>query len=193
MNSSAQIILASASPRRSALLQQIGIDHCIQAVDIDETPHPRESATHYVQRVAAEKSLACQTAFNPGLPVLAADTSVICDGDIIGKPENLEHAIAILERLSGRTHQVFSAVSLRGDQHWQALSISEVSFNTLNRETIMAYWQTGEPQDKAGAYAIQGFASTFIRHINGSFSGIMGLPLFETAQLLARQGIKVIV
>lgn len=192
MNTAAQIILASASPRRSALLQQIGIQHIIHAVDIDETPHPGESAHAYVERVAAEKSLACQRALNSPLPVLGADTSVICDGDIIGKPNDLDHAIAILERLSGRTHQVFSAVSLRGNQHWQTVSISEVTFCTLNREAIIQYWHTGEPCDKAGAYAVQGFASTFISTIRGSFSGIMGLPLFETAQLLARQGIKVI-
>ena len=192
MSNTAQIILASASPRRSELLRQIGIEHIILSADIDETPLFDESPMAYVERVAAEKSLACQQQFSTHLPVLSADTSVICDNEIIGKPEDLEHAIAILSKLSGRTHQVFSAVSFRGNQHWQAISISEVSFRQLTRDEIIAYWNTGEPCDKAGAYAIQGLASTFINAISGSFSGIMGLPLFETAQLLARQGIRVI-
>ena len=187
-----QIILASASPRRSELLKQIGISHRIMAVDIDETPLANESPLAYVERVAAEKSAACQVLLNDNLPVLSADTSVICDGEIMGKPLDLDHAISMLSRLSGRSHQVYSAVSLRGDQHWQALSISEVKFKSLSTDEIIAYWQTGEPCDKAGAYAIQGLASTFIESITGSFSGVMGLPLYETAQLLAKQGIKVI-
>jgi septum formation protein len=187
-----QIILASASPRRSELLKQIGISHRIMAVDINETPLANESPLAYVERVAAEKSAACQVLLNDNLPVLSADTSVICDGEIMGKPLDLDHAISMLSRLSGRSHQVYSAVSLRGDAHWQALSISEVKFKTLSTDEIIAYWQTGEPCDKAGAYAIQGLASTFIESITGSFSGVMGLPLYETAQLLAKQGIKVI-
>ncbi len=186
------IILASASPRRSELLKQIGISHRIMAVDIDETPFANESPLAYVERVAAEKSAACQALLNDNLPVLSADTSVICDGQIMGKPLDLDHAISMLSRLSGRSHQVYSAVSLRGDHHWQALSISEVTFKTLSADEIIAYWQTGEPCDKAGAYAIQGLASTFIESITGSFSGVMGLPLYETAQLLAKQGIRVI-
>jgi septum formation protein len=187
-----QIILASASPRRSELLKQIGISHRIMAVDINETPLANESPLAYVERVAAEKSAACQVLLNDNLPVLSADTSVICDGEIMGKPLDLDHAISMLSRLSGRSHQVYSAVSLRGDAHWQALSISEVKFKPLSTDEIIAYWQTGEPCDKAGAYAIQGLASTFIESITGSFSGVMGLPLYETAQLLAKQGIKVI-
>jgi septum formation protein len=187
-----QIILASASPRRSELLKQIGISHRIMAVDIDETPLANESPLAYVERVAAEKSAACQVLLNDNLPVLSADTSVICDGEIMGKPLDLDHAVSMLSRLSGRSHQVYSAVSLRGDAHWQALSISEVKFKPLSTDEIIAYWQTGEPCDKAGAYAIQGLASTFIESITGSFSGVMGLPLYETAQLLAKQGIKVI-
>jgi septum formation protein len=187
-----QIILASASPRRSELLKQIGISHRIMAVDINETPLANESPLAYVERVAAEKSAACQVLLNDNLPVLSADTSVICDGEIMGKPLDLDHAVSMLSRLSGRSHQVYSAVSLRGDAHWQALSISEVKFKPLSTDEIIAYWQTGEPCDKAGAYAIQGLASTFIESITGSFSGVMGLPLYETAQLLAKQGIKVI-
>lgn len=188
----AQIILASASPRRSELLKQIGIRHIVKAVDIDETPWPHESPLAYVERVAAEKSAACRATLNLDLPVLSADTSVVCDGEIMGKPENRQHAVDMLSRLSGRCHQVYSAVSLRGDHHWQSVSISEVTFRTLSRDEIVAYWHSGEPCDKAGAYAIQGLGGIFIESITGSFSGVMGLPLFETAQLLAKQGIKVI-
>ena len=187
-----QLILASASPRRSELLQQIGIRHVIKAVDIDETPWPHESPLAYVERVATEKSAVCRALLDHDMPVLAADTSVVCDGLIMGKPDNLQHALDMLGQLSGRSHQVYTAVSLRGDHHWQAVSASEVKFRRLTQAEIMAYWQTGEPQDKAGAYAIQGLASIFIESITGSFSGVMGLPLFETAQLLAKQGIKVI-
>lgn len=187
-----QIILASASPRRSELLTQIGIRHAIRAVDIDETPWPHESPLAYVERVAAEKSAACWALLDEDLPVLAADTSVVCEGRILGKPENRDHAIEMLSQLSGRSHQVYSAISLRGNRHWQRVNVSEVTFRTLSREEIVAYWHTGEPGDKAGGYAIQGLASIFIESISGSFSGVMGLPLFETAQLLAKQGIKVI-
>ena len=187
-----QLVLASASPRRSELLKQIGICHVIHTLDIDETPWPHESPLAYVERVANEKSAACRALRNDDLPVLAADTSVVCDGRIMGKPDNKQHAVEMLMQLSGRSHQVYSAVSLRGVHHWQAVSVNEVRFRPLTQAEIMAYWQTGEPQDKAGAYAIQGLASIFIESITGSFSGVMGLPLFETAQLLAKQGIKVI-
>lgn len=129
---------------------------------------------------------------NLNLPVLSADTSVVCDGEILGKPENRRHAIEMLGRLSGRTHQVYSAVSLRSTEHFEALSVTEVTFRPMDLAEIIAYAQTGEPMDKAGAYAIQGLASVFVASITGSFSGVMGLPLFETAQLLAKQGIRVI-
>jgi len=188
----AQLILASASPRRSELLHQLGIRHLIKSVDIDETPWRHESPLAYVERVANEKSAACRALLTEDLPVLAADTSVVCDGQILGKPQDSEDAIRMLSLLSGRSHQVYSAVSLRGDRHRQAVSVTEVRFRPLSRDEIIAYWHTGEPCDKAGAYAIQGLASVFIESINGSFSGVMGLPLFETAQLLAQQGIQVI-
>ncbi|MGR8931170.1 MAG: Maf family protein [Gammaproteobacteria bacterium] len=188
----AQIILASASPRRSELLNQIGIRHWVKAVDLDETPWSHESPPAYVERVASEKAAACRAMLDSRLPVLAADTSVVCDGQILGKPENLDDAVRMLSLLSGRSHQVYSAISLRGDGHWQALSVSEVWFRPLTKAEIFAYWRTGEPCDKAGAYAIQGLASVFIESITGSFSGVMGLPLFETAQLLAKEGIQVI-
>jgi len=187
-----QLILASASPRRSELLRQIGIRHLVKAADIDETPRQDETPLAYVERIAREKSAAGMAAADQGLPVLAADTSVVLDGEILGKPQNQTDAVRMLSLLSGRRHQVFSAVSLRGDSHWQAVNVSEVKFRPINPDEIQAYWESGEPQDKAGAYAIQGLGSIFVESISGSFSGVMGLPLFETAQLLAKQGIKVI-
>lgn len=195
----AQLILASASPRRKELLDQIGVSYSVKAVDIDETPFPDEIAEDYVIRVAAEKSAACSHTLNSDLPILAADTSVVIDGQILGKPENQAHATFMLKQLSGNTHIVYSAVSLRTSnlsmesQHFQALSKTEVKFRKIKDTEIQAYWQTGEPQGKAGAYAIQGLASIFVESIKGSFSGVVGLPLFETAELLSKQGIKVII
>lgn len=187
-----QLILASASPRRSQLLTQIGIRHQVYAVDLDETPLPHESPLVYVERLAAEKSALCRSLRDDYLPVLAADTTVVCDDRILGKPADLDQAIEMLSLLSGRSHQVYTAISLRGHRHWERVSVSEVKFRPLSRDEIVAYWQTGEPCDKAGSYAIQGLGSIFIEAINGSFSGVMGLPLFETAQLLAHEGITII-
>lgn len=187
-----KIILASASPRRQELLKQINIRHQIQIVDIDETPHSDESPYDYVQRLAIEKATACVQKFHPKLPVLAADTSVVFNGKIMGKPKDENDAFTMLRELSGNTHQVFTAIALFGQKQHAALSITDVTFKTLSDAEIRAYWHSGEPLDKAGSYAIQGVASAFIERINGSFSGVMGLPLFETAQLLALEGIEVI-
>ncbi len=186
-----ELILASASPRRSELLKQIGLPHSIQSADIDETPLHDEKPADYVMRMAHAKSLAIHQACPKNSVVLAADTSVILDDMIMGKPNSFEHALTMLSRLSDNSHQVYSAVSLRGQQTQQALSISNVTFRAISEQEIIQYWQTGEPADKAGAYAIQGLASIFVHSIQGSFSGIMGLPLFETAQLLANEGIKI--
>jgi septum formation protein len=189
----ARIILASGSPRRRELLDQIGIAYDIRPVDIDESPHPDEAPADYVCRIAAEKSAACHTqAASIGLPVLAADTAVVLNGRIMGKPKDKEDALAMLRRLSGQTHQVYSAVSLRGNEHGEALSVTEVTFRTLSEREIAAYWATSEPADKAGSYAIQGLGSVFVQSIQGSFSGVVGLPLFETAELLLQQGIQVL-
>ena len=199
----AQLILASASPRRKELLAQLGIQCFVKAVDIDETPLPNELPLDYVQRVAAEKSAACLAIYDGDLPILAADTSVVLQNKIMGKPENQQHAQEMLLQLSGTTHQVYSAISLRrqnlpglknleGFNHWQAVNITEVTFKKLTLAEIAAYWQTGEPCDKAGGYAIQGLGSIFIEKIQGSFSAVMGLPLFETAQLLEKQGVKIL-
>ncbi len=193
-----QIILASASPRRKELLDQIGVSYLVYPVDIDETPKQQENPQDYVCRVAAEKSAACINSVDSALPVLAADTSVVLGEQIMGKPENREHAQFMLSRLSGQTHYVYSAVSFRTrneqaeDSHQQALSRTEVRFRQIQPEEIQTYWETGEPLGKAGAYAIQGLGSVFVESIAGSFSGVVGLPLFETAKLLSKQGIKVL-
>lgn len=186
-----ELILASASPRRSELLKQLGLAHTVQAADVDETPLPDEQPADYVLRVAHAKSLAIHQHCPAQAIVLAADTSVVLGDSIMGKPENIDHALAMLSRLSASTHQVYSAVSLRGQQTQQVLSISNVTFRAISEQEIIQYWHTGEPADKAGSYAVQGLASIFIQSIQGSFSGIMGLPLFETAQLLANEGIKI--
>ena len=184
------IILASASPRRRELLEQLGIRHTVLPADIPEHPEPGEAPETYVRRIAAAKSLAALALGGSALPVLAADTEVVLDGEIFGKPADQAHAHAMLARLSGREHQVLSAVSLRaGGQHWEALSISQVRFRTLTAADIAAYWATGEPQGKAGAYAIQGLGALFITQLTGSYSGVMGLPLAETGELLGRIGL----
>ncbi|NOS89219.1 MAG: septum formation inhibitor Maf [Methylococcaceae bacterium] len=189
---SVQLILASASPRRKELLAQIQVSCHVCAVDIDETPYPNESPLAYVQRVAAEKSAACMALLNTDLPILAADTTVVLGSVIMGKPKDEADAVAMLTQLSGKTHQVYSAVSLRGREHSQAVSITDVTFRQLTEQEIRAYWHSGEPLDKAGAYAIQGLGGIFVESIHGSFSGVVGLPLFETAALLSQQGIAVL-
>ncbi len=189
----AQLVLASASPRRRELLDQIGVCYQVSPVDIDETPEPEEPASHFVKRLAAEKSACCLRRLAPDIPVLAADTAVALNGRIMGKPENAAAAEAMLQALSAQTHQVYSAVSLRsGAVHRLAVSMTEVTFRALTLDEIRAYWRTGEPVDKAGSYAIQGLGAVFIESIQGSYSGVMGLPLFETAALLQQQGIHII-
>ncbi|WP_411727479.1 Maf family protein [Methyloglobulus sp.] len=188
----AQIILASASPRRKELLAQIKVIAITYPVDVDETQYPDEKPLAYVQRLAAEKSALCAATLTTRLPVLAADTAVVIDDWIMGKPKNREDGLTMLAHLSGRTHQVYTAISLRGKQHWQAVSITEVTFRKLATYEMETYWHTGEPVDKAGCYAIQGLGGLFVESINGSFSGVVGLPLFEIAGLLAKQGIDLL-
>jgi septum formation protein len=185
-----QLILASASPRRKELLDQIQVNYLIRPVELDETPRLNEAPLAYVKRVSAEKSAACIAKCGSQVPVLAADTAVVLDDRIMGKPRDQQDAIAMLMRLSGRTHQVYSAISLRGREHWQAVSVTDVTFRTLTEREMLAYWHSGEPVDKAGSYAIQGMGGIFVSSISGSFSGVVGLPLFETAELLAKQGIE---
>jgi septum formation protein len=182
------ILLASASPRRSELLRQVGIDHEIRPVDVDEAVHPGEAPSAYVLRLAEAKAASLWQRLAPAerRPVLAADTTVALEGEIFGKPANLAEARAMLGRLSGRTHEVHTAVAvLHAGGAAARVSSSSVSLRALTPAEIDWYWHTGEPADKAGGYAVQGRAAAFIRHIAGSYSGIMGLPLYETWELLA--------
>jgi len=190
---SVQLILASASPRRQVLLQQAGIVFRKQVAEIDETPLDNEAAEDYVMRLALEKARAVrQHSVTGGLPVLGADTAVVVDGRLLGKPESLAHAREMLQMLSGREHQVMTAVALVRDREAVQLSMSRVWFRPLSESEIDDYWRTGEPQDKAGAYAIQGLGAIFIERLEGSYTGVMGLPLYETGQLLQDFGIHVL-
>lgn len=188
-----QIILASASPRRCQLLDQIGVRFLQKAVEIDEEHRPGEPARAYVQRLALEKARAArrQTSSGGGLPVLGADTAVVIDERPLGKPRDRADAIAMLQRLSGRTHRVLSAVALLAEQEQLAMSETRVRFRPLEAAEIEKYWASGEPVDKAGAYAIQGRAAMFIDRIEGSYTGVVGLPVFETVSLLRAVGLDV--
>ncbi len=192
-----RIYLASQSPRRRELLKQIGVhfetlllrSSMGRPVDVDETPHPNEIPDEYVQRLSREKALAgyeiTQHRHLPSFPVLAADTTVTLGGKIYGKPEHAEEAATMLRELSGREHQVMTAVAMTLGEHVEVLlSTSTVRFTQLDEARIRHYLQTGEYKDKAGGYAIQGHAAAFIEQLNGSYSGVMGLPLFETVQML---------
>lgn len=191
-NPSAQLILASASPRRQELLQQIGVSFEVLPVDIDESPLQDESAATYVERMAMEKARAGWEASNRSLPVLGSDTAVVLDGQILGKPRDRAHGLEMLQQLSGRAHQVLTAVAVvREGETGIRLSESRVFFSDISYDEQIRYWESGEPADKAGAYAIQGRAAVFIERLEGSFSGVMGLPLHETAELLDRFGIDV--
>lgn len=173
------------------MLAQIGVSHGVRPVHVDEGVQAGERPDEYVQRLATTKAHALWTALSPRerRPVLGADTTVSIDGSILGKPSDEQDCLHMLTRLSGRTHQVFTAVALYWSQgHETRLSVSDVTFRKLASDEIRAYWRSGEPADKAGAYAVQGLAALFIERIGGSYSGIMGLPLFETGQLLARTG-----
>ncbi len=182
------LILASQSPRRAELLRQIGVTFRVEPAHIDETPLADEPPADYVQRMAREKAEAVASRHPQDL-VLGADTSVILDGDILGKPTDRAEGIAMLRELGGREHRVLTAVALAGTHQGQALSISRVRFRAIDVDEAARYWDSGEPVDKAGGYAIQGLGAVFVEHIEGSYSGIMGLPLFETARLLAATGL----
>jgi septum formation protein len=185
----AALCLASVSPRRRELLTQIGVRYLVEAADIDETVRPGERPCDYVARMARDKALLVR-ARGMTLPVLAADTTVVVDEVICGKPRGEADCVAMLQRLSGRTHQVLTAVALAGVRGVeQLLSASAVRFRALSAAECVAYWRGGEPRDKAGGYAIQGHGAVFIEHLSGSYSGVMGLPLFETARLLHAAGV----
>jgi septum formation protein len=181
------IYLASGSPRRRELLRQIGVSYRLIDTAVDETALKDEAPLAYVSRVAAAKANAgWQCSREPDdAPVLAADTAVVLDGSILGKPRDQADALDMLRRLSGRSHEVLTAVALRSAAGLDGrVSRSVVTFRSIDAAEAGAYWDTGEPRDKAGAYAIQGRAAVFIADLRGSYSGVMGLPLFETAELL---------
>lgn len=200
-----RIYLASRSPRRRELLRQIGVsfellllrEDARRGRDVDETAGEGETASDYVTRIARSKAeVAARQALQRGLrphPALGADTTVVLDGNVIGKPENAEHAADILAALSGREHEVMTGVALAlRDRVESALSVSSVEFRALSALEIQRYIASGEPFGKACAYAIQGRAAAFITRIAGSYSGIMGLPLAETAQLLRKFDIETV-
>jgi len=192
-----RIYLASQSPRRRELLKQIGIRYEVlllrndprRTVCVDETPHAGEDPVAYVQRICRAKALAGWETLGlrnlPAFPVLAADTTVTLNGGIIGKPDDNRHAAEILHMLSGTRHQVLTAVAVAfGERLEMRLSTTSITFDTLSDERIHRYLLTSEAHDKAGAYGIQGHAGAFVKHIDGSYTGVMGLPLYETVELL---------
>lgn len=199
------IYLASKSPRRQKLLNQIAVRFTILDVPqqdpvhsdmVNEAVHSGENAYDYVSRIAREKAEYARqflvTQNMPEHPVLTADTTVVMEGEIIGKPTDKNEAAEILRRLSGKTHQVLTSVAVRNKEHlFQTVQTSDVTFALLTSRHINAYVDTGEPFDKAGGYGIQGLAGKFITHITGSYSGIMGLPLYETTVLLRKAGISI--
>lgn len=200
-----KIYLASKSPRRRELLRQIGVEFellMLREEDgrhgaVSEEPHPGEAPDVYVTRITREKAQsgweAVQWRKLPPRPVLAADTTVTVDGKILGKPANAGEAMSMLRLLSGRTHEVLTAVAVIAHQDInETLQRSEVRFADISESTLQAYCATQEPYDKAGSYGVQGLAAQFIEHISGSYTGIMGLPLFETSRLLKRAGIRLL-
>lgn len=167
------------------MLRQIGVSCEVAAQDIDETPLPDEQPEHYVLRLAQEKAQAAQSTVNDGRVVLGSDTVVVCDGEILGQPADKAEAISMLLRLSAKTHEVLTAVHVADSGRGMSrLSRTRVRFRQIQPAEAEGYWDTGEPKGKAGGYGIQGYAAVFVKEIVGSYSGVMGLPLFETAALL---------
>ncbi|HET8883169.1 MAG TPA: nucleoside triphosphate pyrophosphatase [Solimonas sp.] len=186
-----QLLLASQSPRRAELLRQIGVRFVVAPADIVERVAPGEAATDYARRIALEKARAGWRRSAQTLPVLGADTDVVLDGRILGKPRDRADALAMLAALSGREHEVCSAVAIVHDAcEAVALSVTQVRFGAISPAQAAAYWASGEPADKAGAYGIQGLGALFVSEMRGSYSGVVGLPLFETAALLKQFGIE---
>ncbi len=188
----APLILASASPRRRELLAQLGVEYICKPADIDETPYADESPDAYVRRMALEKAGAARRRHpDSGAWVLAADTTVVVDGAVLGKPQGKEDALRMLAVLSGRAHVVMTAVCLMGASAESTVLVkTRVQFIPLTRPECEAYLESGEAWDKAGAYGIQGLAGAFVAGIDGSYSNVVGLPLSETWQLLRDQGIR---
>jgi septum formation protein len=184
-----ELVLASASPRRRELLAVLGVKFRVAPADIDEQVRPQERPEDYVRRMALSKAQAGYDRATGNVAVLGSDTSVVVEGCILGKPTGRDDARAMLATLSGRSHRVLSAVALVDvDGYVERLSCTEVTFRPISEAEADAYWQTGEPADKAGGYAIQGLAACFVSEIRGSYSGVVGLPLYETAELLNLKG-----
>lgn len=181
------LLLASASPRRHELLQQLGLSFAVCSPDIDELHCADEAIADYACRMAREKAQAAWQQIQPATPtvLIAADTCGELDGELLGKPRDFANAQVMLRQLSGRVHHIHSAFALFDGQMLQVRNvISAVTFRNLSDDEIQRYWATGEPQDKAGAYAIQGIGAQFVAHLDGSYSAVMGLPLFELSQAL---------
>ena len=188
---STTLILASQSPRRKELLEQLGYDFICLPADIDESVLPQETPDQYVARLALEKASVIAQQYDKKVVVLGSDTSVIFGQHILGKPASLDECIAILTMLSGKSHQVVTAIAAVNGERTEVIVVrTEVDFKVLTEQEIKRYWQTGEPQDKAGAYGIQGIAGQFVKQIRGSYSAVVGLPLYETSQLLSAFGVK---
>ncbi|HPF25973.1 MAG TPA: nucleoside triphosphate pyrophosphatase [Steroidobacteraceae bacterium] len=179
------LCLASASPRRQSLLRQIGVPFVVDVADLDESQQRDEAPDAYVERLARAKALAVWERRAGDLPVLGADTTVVVDGAILGKPSDQQEAVTMLARLSARQHVVLTSIALMSSAGLrQRTSLSKVSFRATTAAERQAYWRSGEPVGKAGGYAVQGFGAVFIESLQGSYSGVMGLPLHETAELL---------
>lgn len=184
------LILASGSPRRKQLLSQLGLTFDVRVSDIDETPLDTESPVDYVERLSREKAASVSSQVESETIVLAADTTVVLEGNILGKPESKEHGVNMLMALSGTSHQVLTGVSVIGSERIRTLSVeTEVRFRTLTRSEVLWYWDTGEPQDKAGSYGLQGIGAAFVESLSGSYSNVIGLPLSETIDLLRDYGV----
>jgi len=187
------LYLASQSPRRRELLAQLGVRFEVRPANLPELVKPGEAPAEFVQRLATEKATSVWASLGEGQrrPVLGADTVVCIDEHILGKPADKQAGMGMLQLLSGRTHEVMTGVALVSQQHSVCVNVSQVTFKPLTVDEIENYWATAEPMDKAGGYAIQGYAAAFISHLQGSYSGVMGLPLYETAQLLQSQHIPI--
>ncbi len=185
------LLLASTSPRRREILTSLGLDFTVVHVDVDESARQGETPGNMALRLAVAKAEAADA--DGGSVVLGADTVVVVDEHALGKPTDKADCLAMLERLSGRGHKVLTGIALRGPQGTQtALSETDVYFREIGRDEALAYWHSGEPCDKAGAYAVQGLGGVFVERVEGSYSGIVGLPVFETATLLANVGLGVV-
>jgi septum formation protein len=191
MSTQRPLLLASGSPRRAEILRSLGLEFTVRPVDVDERKHDDETPEQMVLRLARAKAAAAEA--SSGQLVLGADTAVVLRDAVLGKPRDEADAVAMLLQLSACTHRVLTGVALRGPEGIQdVLSCSNVQFRAISRDEARAYWHSGEPCDKAGAYGIQGMGGVFVERLDGSYSGVVGLPVFETAELLCKSGVKIL-